>query len=114
MLQDPIDLMNFLLDLVLVAIGFWLAWNAVAARLSGPLGGAMRRVSAGALILGLAHLTETVLDQHFHLPVEVNELTHRVVILVGFVMIGLGLGRISGAIRRNAAARQAAGAAARP
>jgi hypothetical protein len=101
-LSDPVDLANFLLDLVLIAIGFWLAWNAAATRLKGTLGGAMRLISFGALILGVAHLVETVLDQHFQVPMEVNELVHRLLILVGFLSIGLGVGRINAAIQRSA------------
>lgn len=101
MLQHPIDLMNVLFDLVLIAIGFWLAWNAAATRLKGTLGGAMRLISFGALILGVAHLTETVMDQHFHVAVEMNELVHRVFILVGFLSIGIGVGRINAVIQRN-------------
>ena len=47
MLNDPIDLMNFLLDLVLVAISIWLAWNAIATHLKGNLGGSMRMIAVG-------------------------------------------------------------------
>lgn len=101
MLQHPIDLMNVLFDLVLIAIGFWLAWNAAATRLKGTLGSAMRLISFGALILGVAHLTETVMDQHFHVAVEMNELVHRVFILVGFLSIAIGVGRINAVIQRN-------------
>ncbi|MBX3610734.1 MAG: hypothetical protein KF871_12640 [Hydrogenophaga sp.] len=105
-LHDPIDLFNLLLDLVLIAIGIWLAWNAAATQLRGKLGNAMRMIAAGALILGVAHLTETVLDQRFGLPSELNELTHRFFILVGFLSIGMGMSRITAAIVRSSKARQ--------
>lgn len=107
MLNDPIDLMNFLLDLVLVAISIWLAWNAIATHLKGNLGVSMRTIAVGALILGIAHLTETVLDQHFHVRTELNELIHRFFILVGFSSIAIGMSRVTAAINRANKAHRA-------
>ncbi|MFP8833014.1 hypothetical protein ACLIJR_01955 [Hydrogenophaga sp. XSHU_21] len=99
MLSNPVDLANFLLDLVLIAIGGWLAVSASALKLRGRLGTAMMNVTLGAVILGVAHLAETVLDQQFHVGVAHNELVHRLLIVVGFVLIAHGLSRLTRAIR---------------
>lgn len=101
MLSDPVDLINFLLDLLLIFIGIWMAVNASLLRVKGALGGTMRFVTIGSLILGVAHLAETVLDQHFHVEMAHNELIHRVIIMLGFLSIAYGLSRLTNAIRRG-------------
>ena len=45
----------------------------------------------GAIVLGFAHLIETVLFEVFSVGTEANELAHRVIILVGFLFIANGL-----------------------
>jgi hypothetical protein len=56
-------------------------------------------VSAGAVVLGFAHLVETVLFEVFHVGTEANELIHRIIILVGFLFIANGLRQFARSLR---------------
>lgn len=82
---------SYALDFVLIAAGFWMATTARQMQMRGAVGSTLRQVSIGAVVLGFAHLIETVLFEVFDVGTEANELVHRVIILVGFLFIANGL-----------------------
>lgn len=85
---------------MLIGVSLWMALSAASMGMGGILGESMRLVSIGAIVLGLAHLLESVLDSMVHLSTDQNEFIHRSMILVGFVLLSLGLRRI-GELRRR-------------
>jgi hypothetical protein len=68
--------------LVLAAIGAYLA----RPRIGGQLAKGLRVLLAGVLVLGFAHLFETILFA-FNVSREVNEIVHRLFVGTGFVFV---------------------------
>lgn len=93
------DLINFVMDFVLLLLAFWMVWAARG--LGGVVGQSMNLVTAGAVILGLAHLSETILFEFFHIEAAFGEFIHRLVILLGFVFLTLGLNSATKIIRHR-------------
>jgi len=79
-----------ILDFVLVASAVWMALAAAKLRLGGALNTSVNRIVVGAIILGLAHMVETLCLQ-YGMDENINELLHRVIILAGFVALTLGI-----------------------
>jgi hypothetical protein len=78
-------------DLLLLAIGVVMAFAASKIPSVGAIGKTVRYVVIGALILGMAHLIETGLTEVFKINTELNEVIHRVVILLGFGFLYYGI-----------------------
>ncbi len=89
--NEYLHLASYTLDFVLIAAGFWMANTARQMQMRGAVGSTLRQVSIGAVVLGFAHLIETVLFEVFDVGTEANELVHRVIILIGFLFIANGL-----------------------
>ena len=98
-LNDYFQLASSTLDFVLIAAGFWMAHTANQMQMRGAVGVTLRQVSVGAVILGFAHLIETVLFEVVKVGTESNELIHRVIILVGFLFIANGLRHFAQSLR---------------
>lgn len=77
-------------DFVLIASAVWMALAAAKLRLGGALNISVNRIVSGAIILGLAHMIETLCLQ-YGMDEDINELLHRVIILTGFVALTLGI-----------------------
>jgi hypothetical protein len=90
-LHEYLHFVSYALDFVLIAAGFWMAQTARQMQMRGAVGTTLQQVSVGAVILGFAHLIETVLFELFNVGTEANELIHRVIILIGFMFIANGL-----------------------
>lgn len=97
--NDYLHFASYALDLILIAAGFWMAYTARQMQMRGAVGSTLRQVSAGAIVLGFAHLIETVLFEVFHVGTEANELVHRIIILIGFLFIANGLRQFSASLR---------------
>ncbi len=82
---------NIAMDLLLVAISIWMVRIARSMEVGGAVGKTVNLVVGGAIVLGLAHLIETLLGAFANLTVGQNELIHRVIILVGFVCLAIGM-----------------------
>lgn len=82
--------LNLVLDIVLLALGFLMAFAATKIPSVGAIGKTVRLVATGAIILGFAHLAETFLHDS-SMSVELNELIHRGIIFVGFAFLYFGL-----------------------
>jgi hypothetical protein len=83
---------NFVLDFVLVGASIWMV---LAVRgLGGVVGKTLSLITIGAIVTGLAHLLATL--QHRVLPIEpsVESFVHRMVVLVGFVLLVVGFRQI--------------------
>lgn len=105
-----LEIVNVSMDFILLAIAFWMV---IAARgLGGVVGKSMGLVTVGAVILGFAHLLETLLFEFAHVEAGPGEVIHRVVILIGFVFLTLGLGAATRVLKKKSASAPAGGAAA--
>jgi len=85
----------FVLDILLVvaAIAAYLA----RPRIGGQLARGLQTVMTGILVLGFAHLAETLLFALFNLDTELNEVVHRLLVATGFVFVIIGFSRMRGA-----------------
>lgn len=90
-LTDYLHFASYALDFILIGAGFWMAQTARQMQMRGAVGATLQQVSAGAVVLGFAHLIETVLFEVFEVGTEANELVHRIIILIGFLFIANGL-----------------------
>jgi hypothetical protein len=86
--MQPLQLVSFILDglLVLAAIAAYLA----RPRLGGELAKGLRILMSGVMLLGFAHLTETLMFVVFSLSLQVNEIIHRLLVGAGIVLVMLG------------------------
>jgi len=82
----------FVLDILLViaAIAAYLA----RPRIGGELAGGMRSLTTGLLVLGFAHLIETLLFVVFSVDRPLNEVIHRLLVVSGFAFVILGFIRM--------------------
>lgn len=85
------EFFNTFMDVVLLLVSFWMALTARKMNMGGAVGKTISLVVYGAVVLGLAHLTETLVSTLFDIPNEVNEMIHRVIVLIGFVLLTVGL-----------------------
>ena len=90
--MEPLQAVSFVLDLLLVvaAIVAYLA----RPRIGGELSVGLRILLAGVIILGLAHLIETLLFVLFNIDLQLNEVIHRLLVATAFVFIILGFLRM--------------------
>lgn len=98
-LHDYLHFISYALDFVLIAAGFWMANTARHLQMRGAVGSTLKQVSVGAVVLGFAHLIETVLFEVFDVGTEANELIHRIIILAGFLFIANGLRQFARSLR---------------
>jgi hypothetical protein len=86
--------LNIFLDFALVMVGLWMVYIAYRVELGGIMGHTITFVTLGALLLGFAHLTETIMMGVFE-NVVFNELIHRIIILGGFLLLVQGFRKLS-------------------
>ncbi len=88
---------NIILDFVLIAAAIWMV---VAVRgLGGIVGKSLNTVTIGALILGVAHLLSTSLklavpNMEREIGLGFDGMLHRLVVLLGFVVLAIGFRQI--------------------
>lgn len=85
----------FVLDILLViaAITAYVA----RPRIGGQLARGLQILMIGILVLGLAHLIETLLFIIFKVGTPLNEIIHRLLVGTGFVLVIVGFIRMRGA-----------------
>ena len=76
---------NVILDLVLIAASVWMIFSVRG--IGGIVGKTLNWIVIGAIILGIAHLQATLTASLFG---AANGTIHRVVVLVGFVVLVFG------------------------
>jgi ABC-type siderophore export system fused ATPase/permease subunit len=79
------------MDFALVGVSFWMAYSAKQMKMGGAIGKTVNLVVLGAVVLGLAHLIETISTDFLKTPNEINELIHRGIVMVGFILLTVGL-----------------------
>lgn len=82
----------YILDILLV-IGAVAAYLA-RPRIGGQLARGMRSLTTGLLVLGFAHLLETLFFTLFSVDRPLNEVIHRLLVVVGFVFVIVGFVRM--------------------
>jgi len=89
------QIIAFILDILLVvaAIAAFLA----RPRIGGQLARGLQTLTTGILVLGFAHLAETLLFAMFNLDTDLNEVIHRLLVATGFVFMIIGFVRMRGA-----------------
>jgi hypothetical protein len=79
---------NVIFDFVLVAASIWMI---IAVRgVGGLFGRTLNWIVAGAIILGIAHLLATLGTRVLGIEGNLNNLIHRIIVLVGFVVLVVG------------------------
>ena len=82
------EIINFALDITLIALAIWML--QIVMGYGGVIGKAFTVIGWGAFILGIAHLVETVMFKGFGLDQDVVELSHRLIVFVGFALVVVG------------------------
>jgi apolipoprotein N-acyltransferase len=83
---------NVILDFVLVAASIWMI---IAVRgVGGLVGRTLNFIVIGAIILGVAHLVATLGTSVLHLDGTLNNMIHRIIVLLGFVFLIFGFQQI--------------------
>ena len=82
----------FVLDifLVIAAVVAYLA----RPRIGGQLAKGLQTLMIGILVLGLAHLIETLFFTLFFIDRPLNEVIHRFLVAVGFIFVIIGFRRM--------------------
>ena len=85
----------FVLDifLVIAAIAAYLA----RPRIGGQLAKGLQTLMTGILVLGLAHLIETLFFTLFFVDRPLNEVIYRLLVAAGFIFVIVGCNRMRGA-----------------
>ena len=91
--MDFLTSLSYAMDGVLILIGLWMAKEAWSVGLGGAMQQSTRSIVIGAAVLGLAHIIETTvlligMEEH------ANELLHRVIVLVGMVLLLIGIKKL--------------------
>jgi len=82
----------FVLDifLVIAAIAAYLA----RPRIGGQLAKGLQTLMIGIMVLGFAHLIETLLFTLFFVDRPLNEIIHRLLVAAGFIFVIIGFNRM--------------------
>ncbi len=91
---EGLSTINVVMDIVLVLASLWMVW--VVRGIGGIVGNALTLIVTGAIILGLAHLITTLAGAQFLnlFDSTLNNFIHRLIVLVGFVVLVFGFRRI--------------------
>ena len=84
---------NLVMDFVLVAASIWMVVEARG--IGGIVGTSMNRIVMGAIVLGFAHLIATFGVSVLHLDGALNNFIHRLIVLLGFVLLVAGFRKIA-------------------
>jgi hypothetical protein len=86
-------IVNLILDLSLVGASFWMV--SIVRGIGGIVGKTLTTITIGAVVLGLAHITETTIAYLVPgLDTDVGEFIHRIMVFTGFVMLVIGFRQI--------------------
>ena len=89
---------SFVLDILLVIAG--ITAYLTRPRIGGQLAKGLRLLLIGVLVLGFAHLIETLFFVLFNVAAPVNEVIHRLLVATGFVFVISGFARMRGAFEK--------------
>jgi hypothetical protein len=83
--------LNFVLDIVLIVAAAWMLYVVRQSSLGGTMGRTLTYMTIGTMLLGFAHILETVMLESLGASLELTELIHRLVVLAGFVLLTIGI-----------------------
>jgi nitrate reductase NapE component len=86
---------NVILDFVLVAVSIWMVLSVRG--VGGMVGRTLNLIVIGAIILGIAHLLADIGTGFLgilSLDPTLNNLIHRVIVLLGFIFLIIGFRQI--------------------
>lgn len=86
----PYETINLGFDFVLIFTALWMIFTVRGVGLGGVVGKTLSLITIGAVVLGVAHLLETVTFEVMKMDAGLVEFIHRTVILVGFVLLTIG------------------------
>jgi Ca2+/Na+ antiporter len=91
---------NIALDIILILFSVWMVRVAIRS-IGGIVGSAVTTMAFGIIILGFAHILETIMFRYATmLTTDVQEFIHRVVILAAFVLLLYGFMKIQDVSRQ--------------
>ena len=85
---------NEILDVVLIVAAIWMV--IVVRGLGGVIGRGLNWITIGALVLGIAHLLDTLMRQFIGTTWDATtySFVHRIVVLAGFLVLIVGFQQI--------------------
>ena len=96
------EIVNVAFDFVLIGVAIWMIVVVRGSGLGGVMGNTLTNITIGAIVLGVAHLTETLTFEVINLQdIALGEFIHRVIVLTGFVFLILGIQGLSKLRRPN-------------
>ena len=95
--MDALQIVSLILDVLLVVAAV-IAYLA-RPQIGGTLAKGLRILLIGVMVLGLAHLVETILFAVLHLSQDANEVIHRLLVGTGFVFVIWGFMKMREALQ---------------
>ena len=91
---EGLSTVNVVMDIILVLASLWMVW--VVRGIGGIVGSALTLIVLGAIILGFAHVIATLGSAQFLdlFDPTLNNFIHRIVVLIGFIVLVFGFRRI--------------------
>jgi hypothetical protein len=93
MILNPMDYIYVFLDIVLLAALIWMVSVAIRG-IGGIVGSAINLMTIGILILGFDHISRRLPVEYFNISNDTLELSHRIIALTGFFLLGFGFRKI--------------------
>lgn len=96
MVHGPAELstLNVVMDIVLILASLWMVW--VVRGIGGIVGSSLTLIVSGAIILGFAHFITSLAGAQFLnlFDPTLNNFIHRIIVLIGFIVLVFGFRRI--------------------
>ena len=89
--MPQVDIVNIVLDIILILASLWMVMTV--RDVGGAVGRTLTYIVIGTVILGVAHLQATItgnLDVFTFNGTDYNGTVHRIVVLVGFIVLVIG------------------------
>ena len=86
-------IVNIVLDIIITAVSVWIAIVALKG-IGGLIGSAINTIGVAILIICIAFISEALIYKLTDLDPMIQELIHRMVVLVGFLIMGYGFQKI--------------------
>jgi len=80
--------LTLILDFALIGMAIWMI--TIVTGYGGIVGRAFNTIGWGAIIMGVAHFIETISFGLLGWNPEIIEVSHRVIVLLGFILIVMG------------------------
>ena len=80
--------MNYVLDVILILASIWMLVSVRG--IGGIMGRTLNLIIIGAVILGIAHVITDVVPLMVKIDATFNNFIHRLIVLLGFVLLALG------------------------